>query len=74
VDSIYTGRDTFLLLKPAIEDQGLEVSFELLEHPYYEGSTRYHSKANKFQISDSIKNAYNVAIKCESAQLILEGR
>ncbi len=76
VDSINTGRDTFLILKDIIEESGLSVSFELRKHfkefSYYPNSQNYYSRQNRFEIPQFIKDNYYPAINCESAQLILE--
>ena len=76
VDSINTGRDTFLLLRRIIENCGLTISFEkrmrFKDAPYYPNSIQYPSKQNKFIIPSFVKDSYCPAINCESAQLILE--
>lgn len=76
VDSINTGRDAFPILKEEIENLGLTVISEhkrrFKECDYYRGSVRYPSQANKFSLSEAFKDQYKVAIRCESAQLILE--
>lgn len=76
VDSIYTGRDAFLCLREEIENLGLEIKSEyrrrFKDHDYYANSVQYSSQANLFSIPQDIKDQYKVAIRCESAQLILE--
>lgn len=76
VDSINTGRDTFLLLKRIIEESGLRVSFErrmrFKETSYFQNSIKHNSRQNKFELPQFIKDNYYPAINCESAQLILE--
>lgn len=76
VDSIYTGRDTLLLLGSIVERSGLTVSYErrmrFKDTPYYPNSRQYHSKQNKFDIPQFVIDNYCPAIRCESAQLILE--
>lgn len=78
VDSINTGRDAFPILREEIENIGLEVTSEyrcrFKEHNYYSGSVRYSSQANIFLLPETYKDQYKVAIRCESAQLILEVR
>lgn len=75
-DSVYTGRDIFPCLREEIENIGLKVISEyrcrFKEHDYYAGSVRYSSQANFFTIPEDYKEQYKVAIRCESAQLILE--
>ena len=39
---------------------------------YYENSHQYSSCNNYFEIPDRIKEKYSTAIRCNSAQLILE--
>lgn len=76
VDSIYTGRDDFILLSNAIKALGFTINQEYRRHFKEEGhfplSERYLSNINKFTIPERIKTRYKSAIKCESAQLILE--
>lgn len=76
VDSIYTGRDDFPLLRNSIESQGLTISHEYRRHfkenGFFFHSKRYNSNSNKFELPDRIKTLYKPAITCESAQLILE--
>ena len=76
VDSINTGRDTFLYLKKIIERNGLEVTFEkrmrFKDESYFPNSIKYPSKQNMFSIPFFVKENYCPAINCESAQLILE--
>lgn len=78
VDSINTGRDTFPFIREEIEKLGIEVINEyrcrFKSHNYYKGSARYLSQANIFSIPEEFKDRYKVAIRCESAQLILEVR
>ena len=75
-DSIYVGRDAFPKLREAIERNGIKVSNELRRRfktqNYYFDSQQYYSCANKFVIPQGFSNKYKVAIRCESAQLILE--
>lgn len=75
-DSIYTGRDNFPLLRNSIESQGLTINLECRRHfkenGFFPYSKRYYSNANKFTLPDRIKTLYKPAIRCESAQLILE--
>lgn len=76
VDSINTGRDTFLRLKGIIEESGLSVSYErrmrFKDNSFYPNSQRYYSRQNRFDIPQFVKDNYYPAINCESAQLILE--
>lgn len=76
VDSINTGRDTFLYLRKIIEECGLRVNFErrmrFKDSAYYPNSVQYPSKQNKFELPLYVKENYCPAINCESAQLILE--
>lgn len=76
VDSINTGRDTFLYLRKIVEECGLRVSFErrmrFKDSAYYSNSVQYPSKQNKFELPQYVKENYCPAINCESAQLILE--
>lgn len=78
VDSINTGRDTFLFLKNIIEESGLHIAFEhrmrFKDEAHYLNSVQYHSKQNKFTLPQFVKDNYFPAINCESAQLILEVR
>lgn len=78
VDSINTGRDTFLLLKRIIEESGLKVSLErrmrFKETSYYQNSIKHSSRQNKFELPQFVKDNYYPAINCESSQLILEVR
>lgn len=76
VDSVNTGRDSFVILREEIEALGLEVKSEFRrrfkDHNYYTGSVQYPSQKNFFAIPDAYREQYKVAIKCEAAQLILE--
>lgn len=78
VDSINTGRDTFVFLRNIIEECGLHIDLELKMRfkpvAHYPDSIQYPSKQNKFVIPQFIKENYCPAINCESAQLILEVR
>lgn len=75
-DSIHVGRDVFPKLRDSIERKGLRVLKEyrkrFKENNYYQNSERYYSCSNKFQIPNGFSDKYKVAIRCESAQLILE--
>lgn len=75
-DSIYVGRDMYLQLRKSIEGKGLKIINEckmrFQETEYFQGSKKYPSCANLFHIPDGFSEKYKVAIKCRSAQLILE--
>ena len=76
VDSIYTGRDSFVLLKDILQKEGFTIITEkkkrFKEHDYYTGSTIYPSHMNMFSIPANFIDEYKIAIRCESVQLILE--
>ena len=75
-DSINVGRDAFPKLREAIERNGIKVLNEVRRrfksHDHYLNSQQYYSCANKFHIPEGFSEKYKVAIRCESAQLILE--
>lgn len=75
-DSINIGRDSFPLLRNSIEKQGFNIIHEYRRHfkenCLFPNSQKYRSCANLFSIPDNIKTDYKAAIRCESAQLILE--
>lgn len=74
-DSCYTGRDAALMLVDEIRKVGFNVIEKRMRfgsNNYYEDSIQYSSCNNYFHIPDQIKEDYLAAIKCGSAQLILE--
>ena len=74
-DSIHTGRDSFYLLTEEIEKLGFKVSEQRMRFrndSYYKNSHQYSSCNNFFEIPNYIKEKYSTAIRCTSAQLILE--
>ncbi|NLB77480.1 MAG: hypothetical protein GX796_01155 [Clostridiaceae bacterium] len=77
IDCRYKGRDHFWPLQQKIKRAGYHgnVTAKCFKpNVYLEGAERYFSDVNKFSIPDPIKEYYNCAIRCESAQLIIEVR
>ena len=74
-DSVNTGRDAFSLLTKEIRKLGFEVSEQRMrfgDNNYYKKSRQYSSCNNYFKIPNYIKENYSTAIRCNSAQIILE--
>lgn len=75
-DSCNVGRDSFPLMRTSIEQQGMVVANEyrcrFKEENYYAYSIKYPTQRNYFYIPEDFGEKYKVAIKCESAQYILE--
>ena len=76
VDSRNTGRDTFPEFRSIVEEAGLHVNFErrmcFKPDSYYADAQQYPSRRNRFRLPSFVKDNYTPAIRCESAQLILE--
>ena len=75
VDSINTGRDTFMRLANKLESAGYDITIQKLRFKndsYYSDSMKYSSNQNKFDCSREFQQEYCVALRCESAQLIIE--
>lgn len=75
VDSINTGRDTFKRLAEKLEDLGYDITvqkFRFKSDAYYSGSTQYPSNQNLFECVWEFQQKYCVALRCESAQMLIE--
>lgn len=75
----YSVRDLFSSIVEIIKNAGYHGTldkkhFPLRNKDYGDGSERYASSANKFFVPENIKDDYNCAIECTSAQLIIELR
>lgn len=75
VDSVNTGRDTFMQLAKKLERAGYDITIQKLRFKndsYYSDSIKYSSNQNKFDCSWEFQQNYCVALRCEAAQLIIE--
>lgn len=75
VDSINTGRDTFKRLAEKLENLGYDITVQKLRFKsdaYYSGSTQYPSNQNLFECVWEFQQKYCVALRCESAQMLIE--
>lgn len=75
----YSVRFCFDVLLDMLSQCGIRFEFAKLhfgdrKEDYNDGVRQYASRANKFYIPDDIKNYFNCAIACTSAQLIIEIR
>lgn len=73
----YGVRPLFDILLNKLNDEGYrftyqKVHFKCRNYDCNDGSVQYFSDQNKFQIPDEIKDEFNCAINCTSAQLIVE--
>lgn len=77
IDGQNKGRDYFWSLQEEIEDAGYHcnvIARCFKPSLYLKGAERYPYDYNKFSIPAPIKEVYKCAIRCESAQLIIEVR
>ena len=75
VDSINKGRDEFIRLANKLEFLGYSIKKykrHFKKNTYYSNSERYNSSQNLFKCSWDFQQEYCVALKCESAQMIIE--
>lgn len=75
----YSVRSCFDVLLEMLTECGFRFQFAKLhfgnqKEDYNDGSRQYASRDNKFHIPDAIKEHFNCAIACNSAQLIVEIR
>lgn len=75
----YSVRNLFDLIVDIIKGAGYHGTldkkhFLMRKQDYGDGSERYASSSNKFYIPENIKDNFNCAIECSSAQLIIELR
>ena len=73
----YGVRPLFDILLNKLNNEGYRFSyqkghFKYRGSDYNDGSVQYYSDQNKFLIPDEIKDEFNCAINCTSAQLIVE--
>ena len=73
----YGVRPLFDILLNKLNNEGYRFSyqkghFKYRGSDYNDGSVQYFSDQNKFLIPDEIKDEFNCAINCTSAQLIVE--
>lgn len=73
----YDVRPLFDIVLDKLNDAGYhfsyqKVHFKCRNSDYKDGSEQYYSDQNKFIIPDEIKDDFNCAINCTSAQLIVE--
>lgn len=75
VDNDGLERGVFDGFSSKLQNKGYDIKvkkYRFNESSYYKGSTLHDSNNNLFDIPVSIKSEYCVAIKCKSAQLIIE--
>lgn len=75
VDSINTGRDEFVKLANKLNQLRYNISVQKLRFKvdsYYSNSILHSSNQNLFNCSWEFQQKYCVALRCESAQLIIE--
>lgn len=75
VDSKNTGRDEFEKLKLKLKNKGYGIKVykrHFKKNSYYENSIKYKSSQNLFECPWYFQQEYCVALRCESAQMIIE--